>query len=142
MAIEKPSRIAMPLEYCRTGWSMNSPSSLQATISGRRARTSSSAMPKSAALSSMFWRPLNSGWKPEPSSRIAATRPRTSSRPVVGVATPATSLSSVDLPAPFSPTIARLSPAGSSKETASSARKARWRGRRVTISSSRAAGEA
>ena len=30
-----------------------------------------------AALRTMFWRPVNSGWKPEPSSRIEATLPRT-----------------------------------------------------------------
>ncbi len=129
VAIAKPRRIAMPLEYWRTGRSMNSPSSLQATISGSRCRTSARSRPSSAAFSSMFWRPVKSGWNPEPSSRMAATRPWTSMRPVVGRATPATSLSSVDLPAPFSPTSARLSPGGSSKLIRPSAWKARCRGR-------------
>jgi hypothetical protein len=42
-------------------------------------------------------------WKPLPSSRSAPTVPRRSTRPCVGRRTPATILSSVDFPAPFSP---------------------------------------
>ena len=93
-----------------------------------------------AALSTTFCRPVNSGWKPEPSSRIEATFPRTANEPAVGAVMPARILSSVLLPAPFSPMRARPSPRGSAKVTPSRAWNLRWRGRRVTSSPSRSQG--
>jgi len=137
VAIEKPSRTTMPEEYSRTGRSMKPPSSLQATISGSRSRVSSSLRPSSAALSRRFWRPVKAGWKPEPSSRIAAIRPCTSISPAVGRVTPATSFSRVLLPAPFSPMIATASPRCCSKSIPWSARWTTCRGRRRSHSARR-----
>ena len=77
-----------------------------------------------AAFRRMFSRPVNSGWKPMPSSSSEATLPRTVTAPAVGEVTPESSLSRVLLPAPFSPTIPRLSPWRSSKLTSRSASKA------------------
>ena len=65
----------------------------------------------------MFWRPVNSGWKPEPSSRIEAILPLTGNAPAVGAVMPARILSSVLLPAPFSPMSASPSPRGREKVT-------------------------
>ncbi len=78
-----------------------------------------------AALSTMFCRPVNSGWKPEPSSRMEATLPRTANEPEVGAVMPARILSSVLLPAPFSPMSASPSPRGRENVTSSSAWNAR-----------------
>ena len=74
-AIEKPSRIVIPVEYERTGWSIAAPSSLNSMMSPVLSRSSRSSSPTIAALRRMFWRPVNSWWNPEPSSRIEATRP-------------------------------------------------------------------
>src|SRR5947199_157072 len=65
---------------------MKSPSSLKATMSGIFRRSSSWERPSMAALSTMFWRPVNSGWNPEPSSRIEAILPLTRKAPGVGPA--------------------------------------------------------
>ncbi len=95
-----------------------------------------------AAFSTMFWRPVNSGWNPEPSSRMEATLPRTSALPAVGAVMPARILSRVLLPAPFSPMSASPSPLGRWNVTSSRARNSRWRRRRVTSSPSRSQGVA
>ena len=95
-----------------------------------------------AALSTMFWRPVNSGWKPEPSSRIEAILPLTRNPPAVGDVMPARIFSSVLLPAPFSPISASPSPRGSAKLTSVSAWNSRCRRRRVTPSSRRSQGVA
>ena len=52
---------------------------------GRRSRAGVS--PSSAAARSMFARPVYSGWKPEPSSSSAPTRPLTTTVPRVGLIT-------------------------------------------------------
>ena len=72
----------------------------------------------------MFCDPVYSGWKPDPSSSSAPTRPRTLTVPRVGRMTPATTLSSVDLPAPFSPITPSDSPARIANDTPSTAVKA------------------
>ncbi len=95
-----------------------------------------------AALSTMFWRPVNSGWNPEPSSRIEAILPLTRKAPDVGAVMPARIFNSVLLPAPFSPISASPSPRGSAKLTSSRARNSRWRRWRVIPSSRRSQGVA
>jgi hypothetical protein len=68
-----------------------------------------------------FSRPEISGWKPAPSSIRAETRPSTIRVPRLGLVIPATSLSSVDFPEPFSPITPKVEPRGTSKETPSRA---------------------
>ena len=58
----------------------------------------------------MLSRPERSGWKPAPSSSMAARLPRTRISPVVGLRMPATHLSRVDLPQPLRPRIPKVSP--------------------------------
>ena len=87
-----------------------------------RALISAGARPSSVAARSMFARPVYSGWKPEPSSSSAPTRPLTATVPRVGLMTPATIFSSVDFPAPFSPITPSDSPRFNSSVTPSSAR--------------------
>ena len=77
---------------------MCSPMSAKAMISSRFAAISAGASPSSVAARSMFARPVYSGWKPDPSSSSAPTRPLTATVPRVGLMTPATIFSSVDLP--------------------------------------------
>src|SRR6185437_6417906 len=88
----------------------------------RLAAISAGAKPRSAAARSMLASPVYSGWKPEPSSRSAPTRPFTSTMPRVGLMTPAMILRSVDLPAPFSPITPSDSPRSIANDTSSSAR--------------------
>ena len=90
----------------------------------------------------MFCRPVKSGWKPEPSSRIDAILPCTRNEPEVGAVTPARIFSKVLLPAPFSPTTASPSPGGMVKPTPLRAGNSRWRGRPETSSNSRSQGVA
>ena len=66
--------------------------SANAMISSRFASISRGERPSSAAARSMFARPVYSGWKPEPSSSSAPTRPPTATVPRVGSMTPATIL--------------------------------------------------
>ncbi len=94
---------------------MNSPSSLNSTILGKRSAISASLMPRIEQLRWMLSRPENSGWKPAPSSSSEATRPCTASSPSVGRVMPVSSLSSEDLPAPFSPMIPTVEPCGTSR---------------------------
>ena len=61
-------------------------------------------------LMATFSRPLISGWKPAPSSMRAEMRPSTRRIPRVGLVMPASSLSSVDLPEPFSPMTPKVAP--------------------------------
>ena len=68
--------------------------------------------PRIEPLRNTFSRPVRSGWKPAPSSRSDATRPRTRITPVVGVRIPPTHLSSVDLPEPLWPSNPTVSPIG------------------------------
>src|SRR4029453_4138382 len=69
----------------------------------------------------MFSRPVNSGWKPAPSSIRADTRPRTETWPVVGLRMPPRTLSSVDLPEPLEPTMPTIRPRPRSRLTSCSA---------------------
>ena len=68
-----------------------------------------------------FSRPEISGWNPAPSSMSADTRPCTVRLPREGFVIPATSLSRVDLPEPFSPITPKVEPRATSKDTLSSA---------------------
>src|SRR2546430_531907 len=81
-----------------------------------------------AALRKTFSRPVNSGWKPAPISISEPTRPPTASTPVVGAKIPAMSLSSVDLPDPFRPTIPNASPGRTCRSTSCKAQSSRVRG--------------
>ena len=60
-------------------------------------------MPRIAAVSKMFSRPVSSGWKPVPTSSSEPTRPTVSPRPDVGGVMRARIFSSVLLPAPLRP---------------------------------------
>ncbi len=103
MATEKPRRMYMPEEYVLTGASMKFSSSAKRTISSNFRLISFLDRPSMMPLIKTFSRPLISGWNPAPSSMRAEIFPSTLSRPEVGLAIPATSLSSVLLPEPFSP---------------------------------------
>ena len=67
-----------------------------AAISRRR-------MPSTEPLRKMFSRPVNSGWKPDPTSISAARRPSSVIVPSVGAVMRESSLSNVLLPAPLWP---------------------------------------
>ncbi len=121
---------------------MNSPSSLKAMMCGILRRSSSWERPSIAALSTMFWRPVNSGWNPDPSSRMEAILPPTAKAPAEGAVMPARIFSSVLLPAPFSPISASPSPRGNAKLTSSRAWNSRCLRRRVIPSSRRSQGVA
>ena len=69
----------------------------------------------------MFSIAVYSGWKPAPTSSSAETRPSMAMLPSSGSMMRASSLSSVDLPAPLRPTIPTAWPCGISNETPSSA---------------------
>ncbi len=121
MATAKPRRMYIPEEYVFTGASMNSSSSAKATISSKRRSTSLRVRPSMIPLMTTFSRPQISGWKPAPSSISAEIRPSTTRLPRVGLVMPATSLSRVDLPEPFSPMTPKVEPRGTSKDTPSRA---------------------
>ena len=94
---------------------MKSPSSENSTIDSKRSAIAASVMPRIEQLRWMLSRPLNSGWKPAPNSSREATRPCTSTCPVVGAVIPVRSLSRVLLPAPFSPMMPTVEPCGMSR---------------------------
>ena len=112
--------------------------SAKASISGNFSASARASSPCSAAASRTLSRPLSSGWKPAPSSSSAPMRPRVRTLPEVGVSTPVISLSSVDLPAPFSPMIASDSPGCTAKLMSSSTLAWRRAGRPRTTSHSAA----
>src|SRR5215204_4696786 len=89
---------------------MNSPISAKAAISSNRSSISLWSIPKIRPFSITFSRPVNSGLKPEPSPKMAVSRPFTSTVPVVGCKTPEIILSRVLLPAPLRPMIPRVVP--------------------------------
>src|ERR1017187_204404 len=64
---------------------MNSPMSANAAMLGKRSLTWPSLRPRIEALMNTFSRPVNSELKPEPNSNSAATRPKISTVPEVGV---------------------------------------------------------
>ncbi len=100
---------------------MKSRSSAKSTIASKRRSTSLRVRPSITPLIATFSRPEISGWNPAPSSMRAETRPSTARLPREGFVMPATSLSSVDLPEPFSPMTPKADPFGTSNETPSSA---------------------
>lgn len=57
-------------------------------ICGVFSRITLSDSPSRAAFSTMFCRPVSSGWNAEPSSRMEATLPRTASSPELGAVIP------------------------------------------------------
>ncbi len=65
----------------------------------------------------MFSRPVSSGWKPVPTSRSDATRPRISTRPSVGAVIRERIFNNVLLPAPFGPMMPTICPRSTSKDT-------------------------
>ena len=67
-------------------------------------------IPRIDPFRKMFSRPVSSGLKPVPTSRRLPTRPRIIARPLVGVVIRVSTLSSVDLPAPFRPITPTASP--------------------------------
>ena len=77
----------------------------KSTISSKRAVMSRLVRPRIEPLRKTFSRPDSSGWKPEPSSRRAATFPVVRIEPLSGRRMRARHLSRVDFPDPFSPTI-------------------------------------
>ena len=78
-------------------------------------------MPMKAPASQMFSRPVRSWSKPAPSVSSDEIWPRTSIAPADGVMIPASTWSSVVLPAPFGPMTASDSPCTTSKVTSLSA---------------------
>ena len=68
-----------------------------------------------APLRYTFSLPLNSGWKPAPSSSNADTRPSIFTDPFSGTRMPAITLSNVLLPEPFEPMTPNVEPVGTSK---------------------------
>ena len=93
-----------------------------------RSSVSSSLIPRIEQFRRMFSRPENSGWKPAPSSRREAIRPRVMISPEVGWVMPVSSLSSVLFPAPFSPMIPTVEPCGMSRYTSRTAQNSFPRG--------------
>src|SRR5215471_15757154 len=71
----------------------------------------------------MFSRPLNSAWKPVPTSNSDATRPRISAKPEDGSVIRESTLSRVLLPAPLRPMRPTTSPLLTSIETSLRAQK-------------------
>jgi hypothetical protein len=134
-ATAKPRRTYMPELYVLTGRSMKSPSSLNSTIFGKRSAISSSLIPSTEQFRRTFSRPVNSGWKPAPSSRRDETRPSTRTVPAVGREMPVRSFRSVDLPAPFSPMMPTVLPRRTSRRTSRSAQNSVWSFRRGRKSS-------
>src|SRR4051794_5716223 len=103
------------------GMSMNSSSSANSTISSYFSWSWSRDRPAARPPRITFSRPLRSLLKPTPRARSVDTRPRTSTRPVVGGRMPAIVRTSVDLPAPLAPRMPRTEPCVTSSETPLSA---------------------
>ena len=97
--------------------------SAKSTISSYFRLISFSVMPRIAAFSRMFSRPLSCGWKPAPVAISPAIRPRVRTVPTSGRITPLIIFSSVDLPEPLRPIRPIDSPALTLKETSSTALK-------------------
>src|SRR3954471_6232657 len=89
---------------------MNSSTPEKSTMASNLRAISARGMPMIAPCRKTFSRPVRSGWKPAATSISAPTRPRTSSRPRVGRRILVSSLSTVDLPAPFGPMMPSASP--------------------------------
>ena len=89
---------------------MKSSSSAKATMASKLRSISLRDKPSSEAFKKTLSRPDISGWKPAPSSSIAARWPRSRICPDVGCRMPAMHLSSVDFPEPLRPRMPRVSP--------------------------------
>ena len=100
---------------------MNLPIPLNSTISSNFARISRRFMPRIAPFRYVFSRPVSSGWKPVPTSRMLPTRPRIEAVPSVGGVIRVRILRSVDLPEPFLPMKPTTSPSSTLNETSLSA---------------------
>ena len=85
------------------GASMNGPMSANSMMLGVSVRIAGPSMPMNAPASRMFSRPVRSWSKPAPSVSRLEIRPSTSTEPADGVMIPASTWSSVLLPAPFGP---------------------------------------
>src|SRR5215207_5650615 len=97
--------------------SMKSPSSANLTISSYFSASCSRCRPAASPPSRTLSRPERFLLKPTPSASSVLTRPYTSIRPLVGGRMPAIVRTSVDLPAPFAPTIPSTVPCGIENET-------------------------
>src|SRR5215218_590182 len=97
--------------------SMNSPSSANLTISSYFSSSFSRCSPAARPPSRTLSRPDRFLLKPTPSASSVLTRPYTSIRPDVGGRIPAIVRTSVDLPAPFPPTMPSTVPCGIQNET-------------------------
>ena len=117
---------------------MKSPISAKRSISGSACSTSAILSPRSWPAVIALDRPVNSGWKPMPSSSSAATRPSTSTAPSEGVAARAIIFKSVLLPAPLAPKMPTAEPAEASKVTSRSTHLGSWEGMRNNHSLARA----
>ena len=113
----------MPDEYHFTGMSMNGPTPENSTMRSSLVAISLRRMPSTEPLRKMFSRPVSSGWKPEPTSISAASRPSSVMVPLVGAVMRESSLSSVLLPAPLWPMMPSVSPRATSKLTSFTAQK-------------------
>jgi len=100
----------MPAEYVRTGASMNWPSSLNSTMSLKRASISRRGSPRIDPFRYTFSRPLRFALNPTPKLSRQPTLPRTSTWPRSASQMPASVFSSVDLPEPLRPMMPTTSP--------------------------------
>jgi hypothetical protein len=107
--------------------SMNGPTPAKSTMRSSLAAISRRRMPSTDPLRNTFSRPDSSGWKPDPTSISAATRPSSVMVPLVGAVMRESSLRIVLLPAPLWPMIPSVSPRATSKLTSRSAQKSSWR---------------
>src|SRR5215831_5745282 len=101
---------------------MSRSTSAKCTIASNCRSISCRVRPKSPAPRYTFSRPVNSGWKPAPSSISETTCPPTRTTPLVGHVTRETSLRSVVLPAPLRPMMPNPAPTGISSDTSRSAK--------------------
>ena len=85
-------------------------------------------------------RPVSSGWKDDPSSRMEAIRPAMFTDPEVAAVVPARILKSVLLPDPFSPMTPRTAPLEMDADTPLRACTSACRVRPVRASTSRSRG--
>src|SRR5919112_564366 len=97
--------------------SMNSSSSANSTISSYFSCNCWRSRPAASPPKITFSRPLSCLLKPTPSASSVLTLPWTSIRPSDGGRMPAIVRTSVDLPAPFAPTIPSTVPCGIWNET-------------------------
>ena len=120
-ATANASRTFIPEEYLLIGVSKNFSTPEKSTISSNFRSISFLCIPKIVPFRYTFSLPLNSGWKPVPTSRRLATRPRTLTSPDVGSVMRLIIFSNVLLPAPLRPITPSTSPSLMSNEISRSA---------------------